>query len=283
MKRFHYVYQITDNTNGKIYIGKRSSTVEPELDTAYMGSGTGIQMAIAEKGKENFTKTILATFDTEDEAYAYEAELVTDEFVARDDNYNLITGGRTGQGVFVDAWKPFSKLKRDLDWNVGMIAHLEAAEKTGWDPMRQDEKQAIEKEIEAAIKEALEGIEDTKEAIATLESFATCENSLAVIGRLTEKMTRRANVAKEEKIDVKPEETETEKVAVTVRKEERKKKATHKDIKAEIDKRLAEGFIGTTVVDGVIVDFRLTGSQVEVEYKLGRVASVLVYKIEEAA
>lgn len=87
------IYQITNNLNGKIYIGKHQ-TKNP--NDGYFGSGKAIVNAIKLHGKENFTKEILFDFDTEDEMNAKERELITEEFVSRSDTYNLGIGGEGG-------------------------------------------------------------------------------------------------------------------------------------------------------------------------------------------
>lgn len=47
-------------------------------------------------GIENFQKEVLFIFDNEEEMDAKEAELVTEEFVLLETNYNLCPGGRGG-------------------------------------------------------------------------------------------------------------------------------------------------------------------------------------------
>ena len=88
---FHLVYQITNLVNGKVYVGKHS-TKDPYDN--YMGSGLEIGRAIKKYGIENFTKEILFCFDKESDAFLKEGELVTQEFVNRDDTYNMIVGGK---------------------------------------------------------------------------------------------------------------------------------------------------------------------------------------------
>jgi hypothetical protein len=75
------------------YVGKHSSN---KIDDDYMGSGKLIQRAIAKHGIENFKKEILFIFDTELEMNSKEKELITEEFVARTDTYNLGVGGEGG-------------------------------------------------------------------------------------------------------------------------------------------------------------------------------------------
>jgi len=92
-----YLYIITNNANGKIYAGVHKTT---DLDDGYMGSGKIIKAAIKKHGIENFTKEIVAFFDNADDMFAAEKELVTDEFLLREDTYNLRRGGTGGFGPF---------------------------------------------------------------------------------------------------------------------------------------------------------------------------------------
>lgn len=94
----HYVYKITNIINGKIYIGKSSSEY-PHRHTDYMGNGKLIMRAIQKYGVENFTKEVLNIFDTEEEAFKLEAELVDTAFIKRADVYNMKEGGFGGFGV----------------------------------------------------------------------------------------------------------------------------------------------------------------------------------------
>lgn len=89
------IYQTTNLQNGKIYIGKHQ-TENPEDD--YLGSGRLLREAVSKYGSQNFTKDVLFVFDSEDEMDAKEAELVTEEFVKEDTNYNLCPGGHGGWG-----------------------------------------------------------------------------------------------------------------------------------------------------------------------------------------
>ena len=59
-----------------------------------MNPKTHFQYAVKKYGVENFTRTTLIVFDTEEEAYKKESKIVNQEFIEREDTYNLILGGR---------------------------------------------------------------------------------------------------------------------------------------------------------------------------------------------
>ncbi len=87
---YHYVYRITNDLNGKFYVGKHSTT---DLEDGYMGSGALLSKAISKYGIENFRREIIEFFSTADDALAFEAEIVTEAFVKDPKSYNLRIGG----------------------------------------------------------------------------------------------------------------------------------------------------------------------------------------------
>lgn len=101
---FYYLYQITNNINGKIYVGVHKTKY---IDDGYMGSGKGINAAIKKYGIKSFSKVILETFDNKKSMYLREAEIVTLDFIKRKDVYNLACGG-TG-GTIEQNRKPFNR------------------------------------------------------------------------------------------------------------------------------------------------------------------------------
>lgn len=87
------IYQITNKLNNKIYIGKHQTE---NIEDGYFGSGLAIKEAVKKYGKVSFEKEILFVFDTEEEMNEKERELVTEDFVKRNDTYNLGLGGEGG-------------------------------------------------------------------------------------------------------------------------------------------------------------------------------------------
>lgn len=86
---FFTVYKITNNINGKYYIGKHQTK---DLNDGYMGSGKLLKRAFTKYGVENFTKEILHIFETENEMNIKEKELV----IISEQTYNLNEGGSGG-------------------------------------------------------------------------------------------------------------------------------------------------------------------------------------------
>ena len=89
----HTVYKTTNTVNGKVYVGVHSTD---DLDDGYLGSGKVLMASIEKSGIAAFSKEIIAIFDNRGAAMALEAAIVDEEFVARDDTYNLALGGIGG-------------------------------------------------------------------------------------------------------------------------------------------------------------------------------------------
>lgn len=91
---YHYVYCIENLVNGKVYVGKHSTN---DVNDGYMGSGKLLNAAIKKYGIENFRKHILMTFESSDEAFEFERQLVNENFVADENTYNIRVGGEGGR------------------------------------------------------------------------------------------------------------------------------------------------------------------------------------------
>lgn len=87
------VYKTVNTLNGKYYIGAHR-TNNPYDD--YFGSGVALNRAIEKYGRDNFKKELLHIFETSEEMFAKEAELVE----IGDHTYNLMEGGKGGWDHF---------------------------------------------------------------------------------------------------------------------------------------------------------------------------------------
>lgn len=87
------VYKTTNLINGKIYVGQHACSCK---ECFYYGSGLSFKRALKKYGISNFIKEIIFSFDSFEEMNEKEAEIVNEEFIAREDTYNLKTGGYNG-------------------------------------------------------------------------------------------------------------------------------------------------------------------------------------------
>lgn len=90
---YYIIYKITNKIDGKFYIGSHKTK---NLDDGYMGSGKYLRRAQEKYGMENFFREILFVFDTSEEMYAKEAEIVNEDFLTTQNVYNIKIGGRGG-------------------------------------------------------------------------------------------------------------------------------------------------------------------------------------------
>lgn len=97
---YHFCYKTTCLINGKQYIGKHSIKKELYENDYYLGSSSELHRDIEKFTRLNFTREILCFFDTSDEAYDYEAELITEEIISDPDWYNVQPGGSRGSTLF---------------------------------------------------------------------------------------------------------------------------------------------------------------------------------------
>lgn len=92
-RKFHIVYQTTNTVNNMIYVGAHSTDI---IEDGYLGSGHRLTLAIEKYGVKSFTRSILHIFDTPEEMFLKEAEIVNIEFLKRPDVYNIVEGGFGG-------------------------------------------------------------------------------------------------------------------------------------------------------------------------------------------
>lgn len=132
MKKY-YIYETKNIINDKIYIGQHAS--EDIVNDTYIGSGDIIKKAINKYGRSKFKRTVLFEFDTLEEAYLKEKELVTEEFLDRDDTYNVRLGG---VGMFGHTRKTKDLLAKKMtefwesDRSDDLREHLSSRQKELW-------------------------------------------------------------------------------------------------------------------------------------------------------
>lgn len=140
------VYCTTCSINKKIYIGVHKTN--PDIYDYYLGCGcyannsatynrakTVFQRAIQKYGVKAFTRSTIAIFDSEDDAYALEADIVNEEFLQRTDVYNTALGGKVGgqvilkipcyqynsEGVLIKEYDSYLTAARSLNRNLRTI------------------------------------------------------------------------------------------------------------------------------------------------------------------
>lgn len=102
------IYQTICLVNKKIYIGYHK-TEDPDIFDGYLGCGvyiqrpssykkreTPFQCAVEKYGPDQFWRSTIAIFETEEEAQKLEQILVNDEFIRRENTYNVKLGGEGG-------------------------------------------------------------------------------------------------------------------------------------------------------------------------------------------
>jgi group I intron endonuclease len=108
--------------NNKIYVGVHKTK---NMNDGYMGSGKVITDAIKKYGIDNFRKDILETFENAEDMYAREKEVVNDDFLLREDVYNLRRGGHGGFD-YININRTFE------DWsNLGKLASAKSPKNKG--------------------------------------------------------------------------------------------------------------------------------------------------------
>jgi len=90
---YYTIYKITNQINGKFYIGSHKTK---DLNDDYMGSGKYLRVAQEKYGIENFKKEILFIYDNPDDMFNKEKEIVSEDFLATENTYNLKQGGFGG-------------------------------------------------------------------------------------------------------------------------------------------------------------------------------------------
>lgn len=127
----YIVYKTTCLVNNKIYVGVHQ-TKNPEIFDGYLGRGlyknhskyiknpiAPFHYAVKKYGFENFKREVLFIFNSREDAYNKESEIVNEEFILRNDTYNVALGG-------IGRPRP-SRYVYQFDFNGNLIATYESA------------------------------------------------------------------------------------------------------------------------------------------------------------
>ena len=105
------VYCTTNIVNKKIYIGVHKTENPDKFDgylgcsvratqpSTYMNPKTAFQYAVKKYGTDKFSRSILYVYDTAEEAFNKEKELVTTEFIKLDRRRRRISSNRTSKSI----------------------------------------------------------------------------------------------------------------------------------------------------------------------------------------
>lgn len=108
--KYYIVYETLNKINGNIYVGCHATD---DLNDGYLGSGNLLKKAIGKYGSSNFIRRILHVVSSPEDMFKIEASIVTEEFVSRNDTYNLVPGGFGGFKVQdITIWKEKLKIAR---------------------------------------------------------------------------------------------------------------------------------------------------------------------------
>lgn len=153
----YIVYLTICTANNKIYVGVHK-TENPDIFDGYIGNGvrvnvpasykrskTPFQFAVNKYGVKKFRRTIIQIFDNENDAYALERSIVTEQFIKRADTYNVKLGGEGScpeilktkvymydiNGEFVREFDTTADCNRYFDKNAKSGGHVPRAIRLG--------------------------------------------------------------------------------------------------------------------------------------------------------
>ena len=121
----YYIYEITNNINGKKYIGKRVTKKDINKDD-YMGSGLLLEKAKLKYGIENFSKQILEICNSKNQLS--EREIYYISLVDAPKNpmyYNVASGGEGGNTYAGKTIDELEEIKRKIQENRKFNGHTE--------------------------------------------------------------------------------------------------------------------------------------------------------------
>lgn len=148
LKKYTILYLTINTVNHKIYIGIHD-TLTPYKWDGYLGCGvntfypstikhpsTPFMYAVKKYGFDKFIRTTLDIFDNRDAAKRMERFLVDEEFIRRDDTYNIALGGGDPpkneipvyrydtEGNFINCYPSYHIAGLSLGGNSGSSIHV---------------------------------------------------------------------------------------------------------------------------------------------------------------
>lgn len=116
---YYTVYKVTNQINGKSYIGKH---IAKNPYDRYFGSGKAIKNAIKKYHKRNFIKEIISIYDKEWKMDLAERILVV---VDKETSYNLTRGGEGGShlGISNKGKKRTLEFKKKMSENTKNVSY----------------------------------------------------------------------------------------------------------------------------------------------------------------
>lgn len=122
---FYFAYKTTNNVNGRYYLGVHQTM---NVDDGYVGSGKALKRAVNKYGVESFSREIVKFFDSSEEMFTYERDVLVTQTIVDDKNsYNMTLGGLGGfKVVDVCDWK--SKLKNSRKGKTPFLGYSHTPE-----------------------------------------------------------------------------------------------------------------------------------------------------------
>lgn len=88
--KYHFLYKTINEKNGKYYIGVHSTN---DIEDGYLGSGTALKKSIQYHGRGVYKREILEFFESRENAFIREEEIVNEELLKDPKCMNLTMGG----------------------------------------------------------------------------------------------------------------------------------------------------------------------------------------------
>jgi hypothetical protein len=151
----HYIYKITNEKSGYVYIGKHSTK---DLEDGYFGSGAHLKLAIEEWGIENFKMDIVCFCSSQNELKLMESFIIKSNAISGNKIYNL-SGARVSTGKqWTDDHREEHSATMKAYWNN---PEWVSKRSTGWIKPNSKSRRQPKKSKEAIEEERIAKIRNT--------------------------------------------------------------------------------------------------------------------------